>query len=177
MTNLLLEQVEYKIDRGAFGTRRSYLSPNGHYFSEFRSHAELMGWPLFHFTRGINPETGRRKVASGLIAVGRLAVGGIAIGQASLGVIGIGQATCGLLFGFGQAALGWIALGQLAVGWEFAAGQLAIAQTVIAQLGIGEYALAQTGYAEHLWSQRQRDPVAVEYFQGLLAQWRGWLGL
>ena len=83
MRNLLLEKVEYKIEKTTWGVWRRFVYPNGHYFAEFRSHQTLFGWPLLHYTRGKCPETGRRIVAKGIIAVGRLAVGGLGIGHAS----------------------------------------------------------------------------------------------
>lgn len=176
MKNLLLERVEYKTERTALGVWRRFLYPNGRRFAEFRSHSDLLGLPLIHYTWGICPETGHRITAKGVIAVGRLAVGGLAIGHASAGLIAVGQAGLGLLFGLGQAAAGYYALGQLALGWEFAIGQLAAAQTVVAQLGLGEWVLAQAGIGEHVWDQSAADPEAVSYFQGLwervLQLWR-----
>ena len=73
MKNLLLEKVEYKIETTNFGVWRRFVYPNGSYFAEFKSHATFMGLPLFHYTRGKCPETGRRIIAKGVIAVGRLA--------------------------------------------------------------------------------------------------------
>ena len=49
--------------------------------------ANMGDLPLVHYTYGKCPETGKRIVAHGVIAVGRLAWGIIAIGQASLGVV------------------------------------------------------------------------------------------
>jgi len=174
MKNLLLEKVDYQTEHTALGNWRRFLYPNGQRFAEFRSHAELLGLPLIHYTWGICPETGQRITAKGVIAVGRLAVGGLAIGHASAGLIAIGQAGLGLLFGLGQAATGYYALGQLALGWEFAIGQLAAAQTVVAQLGLGEWVLAQAGIGEYVWDQSGADPEAVAHFQGLWDRVLGW---
>lgn len=170
MANLLLQPVEYKVERTALGVWRSHLSENGAYFTEFRSHAEWLGLPLVNYTRGVNPETGRLKTAKGWLAVGRLAFGGLAVGQASCGLIGIGQASFGLFFAFAQAAAGYYALGQLAVAWGFALGQFGLAQVVIAQLGIGEWVLAQAGYGLHVWTPEYQDPAAVEFFRTLLSR-------
>ena len=60
MKNLLLQPVEFKVERTAWGSWRRHLSEEGRYFAEFRSHAELLGWPLLHYTHGVNPQTGRR---------------------------------------------------------------------------------------------------------------------
>ena len=95
MKKLLLENVEYKIETTNFGVWRRFVYPTGAYFAEFKSHATLWGLPLLHYTLGKCPETGRRIIAKGVIAVGRLATGIVAIGHASFGLITIGQLAYG----------------------------------------------------------------------------------
>lgn len=175
MANLLLQEVDYKTEKTRFGIWRRFLYESGAHFAEFRSHATMFGWPLLHYTSGVCPETGRRRTAKGIVAVGRLAVGGLAIGQASLGAVAIGQLGVGLLFGLGQAATGVWAVGQLALGGLFAAGQVTAAAVAIGQMAAGEYVLAQIGYGKHVWSQGSADPAAVQYFQDLWEQVKGWL--
>lgn len=170
MKNMLLQPVQYKVEKTAWGIWRSHMSEQGAYFSEFRSHAELLGLPLLHYTCGISPETGRRVVAKGVIAVGRLAVGGLAIGQASLGIIALGQAGFGLLAGLGQLSTGLYAVGQAALGGVFGIGQLATGTTAIGQLALGEYVLAQLGIGHYLWTPEQQDAQAVEHFTLLWQQ-------
>ena len=111
--NLLLKQVEYQWEETLLGTWRRYVYPNGSLFAEFKSHGYFGPMPILHYTYGKCPETGRRIVAHGFIAIGRLARGIIAIGHASIGIIAIGQLAIGLGFGFGQAATGILAIGQL----------------------------------------------------------------
>jgi hypothetical protein len=168
MKNLLKEKVDYKIEKTKLGTWRSYLYPSGEYFSEFTSHKRMLGLPLIHYTRGKCPETGRRIVAKGIIAVGRLAAGVVAIGHASFGVLTVGQLALGLLFGLGQASSGMYALGQLAIGFYFGIGQIATGVTAIGQIGIGKYVWAQIGIGKYVWTQKTADPEAVEYFRLLL---------
>ena len=72
MNNRLLEKVEYQIVKIRIGVWRRHLAPSGAYFAEFRSHGQVFGLPLLHYTRGICPDTGRRIVAKGVVAVGRL---------------------------------------------------------------------------------------------------------
>jgi hypothetical protein len=178
MENMLLEKVEYKIEETRFGVWRSYLYPTGAYFAEFRSHLMLASLPFLHYTRGICPETGRRMVAKGVIAVGRMAAGILAIGQAAFGIFALGQLAVSLLFGLGQASTGLIAVGQLAVGVRFGLGQVATGLTAIGQFGFGRFVLAQVGLGEHVWSPKRADPEAVEYFKCLLekaiAWWKQW---
>jgi hypothetical protein len=50
MKNLLLENVEYKIETTNFGMWRRFVYPTGAYFAEFKSHATLWGLPLLHYT-------------------------------------------------------------------------------------------------------------------------------
>ncbi|MEW6599956.1 MAG: hypothetical protein AB1499_03210 [Nitrospirota bacterium] len=168
MKNLLLEQIEYKTDKTDMGTWRRYVYPTGEYFAEFTSHKKMFELPLIHYTRGKCPETGRRLVAKGIIAVGRLAAGVLAIGHASFGLVAIGQLGLGLIIGLGQASSGMYALGQLAIGFYFGAGQIATGITAIGQIACGKYVLAQIGIGKHVWTQKAADPEAVEYFRSLL---------
>ena len=107
LINFLPEDVDYRIQETAVGTWQSFMYENGKTYHEFTSHAELAGLPLFHYTAGKCPETGRSKSAHGVVAVGRFASGIIAIGQVSWGVIAIGQASFGLLVSIGQLAVGF----------------------------------------------------------------------
>jgi len=173
MKNLLLEDVEYKVEATHWGTWRRFAYPNGKYFAEFRSHTTFWGFPLLHYTYGICPETGRRVIAKGIIAVGRLAMGVLAIGQASFGLIALGQAGLGLLFGLGQAATGLYAIGQLAIGVWFGLGQMATGEIAIGQVAFGKYVLAQLGFGEHVWSMNRSDPEARAFFQALFARFFG----
>jgi hypothetical protein len=175
MKNILLENVEYQIEKTSFGMWRRYLYPTGAFFAEFKSHRTLLGFPLLHYTRGICPETGKRLVAKGIVAIGRIAAGIIAIGQAAVGLIAMGQLVLGLLFGIGQAAGGWLAIGQVAIGIELGLGQLATGLTAVGQIGFGKYVLAQIGLGEHVWSTKRLDPEAVTYFKSLWETFlRGW---
>ncbi len=167
MRNMLLERVEYKVEETPHGVWRRFVYPDGKYFAEFRSNTEVFGMPLLHYTRGICPETGRRVVARGFVAVGRLAIGVIAIGQASAGVIALGQASAGVVLSLAQAGAGLLAIGQLAAGVLLGLGQFATGITAIGQLAAGQYVLAQVGFGQHLWTPGQADTAAVRHFQAL----------
>lgn len=166
--NLLLEEVEFQVTRTLTGTWRRFLWTGGELFEEYRSHQRFLGLPLVHYTRGRSPETGRRVVARGVIAIGRRAVGIIAIGQGALGVIAIGQASAALLLGVGQATLAPFALGQLAVGLLAGLGQVAIGWVAVGQLALGEYVVAQFGLGAHVWDTRGAAPDAEAFFRRLL---------
>lgn len=168
--NLLFEQVEYQVEETSFGTWRRFLYENGSRFAEFKSHATWAGMPLVHYTYGKCPETGKRIVARGVIAVGRLAWGIVAIGHASIGLFAIGQLAIGVVFGLGQAATGVVCLGQLAVGLLLGIGQFATGYAAIGQLAFGQYVLAQLGWGEHVFDSRAIDPAAKEFFLNLIGR-------
>ena len=172
MGNLLLEKIDYKIEKTELGTWRRYVYPTGMRFAEFRSHATWGGLPLLHYTSGICPETGKRIVAKGVIAAGRIAAGLLAIGQASFGLIAIGQLGLGLILGLGQASSGFYAVGQLAVGAAFGLGQLATGYTAIGQFAYGKYILAQTGFGTYAVLPGHSDPEALEHFRTLIEFFR-----
>lgn len=167
MGNLLLEDVEYRIDQTRRGAWRRYVYPDGTQFAEYKTHATWMGLPVVHYTRGKCPETGKRIVARGVFALGRIAVGVVAAGQASFGVVAIGQLGIGLLIGFAQLGTGVFAIGQVALGLVLGVGQVATGYFAVGQIGIGYYVLGQVGVGEHVWSQTTSDPIAQDFFRSL----------
>ena len=169
MDNLLLETVTYKTEETRWGVWRRFLYPNGDLFEEFTSNRRVFGLPLLHYTRGRCPETGKRVVAKGVVAVGRLAVGIVAVGQAAAGFIAVGQLAISPLLGVGQAATGVVAVGQLAVAAALGLGQAATGFVAVAQFGFGHYVLAQMGLGAHIWDTWRTDPAAVRFFKSLLS--------
>jgi len=163
MPNILLEEIEYKIDQTSFGKWRRYGYIDGTSYHEFASHARILGLPLVHYTYGRNPETGRRKCAKGIIAVGRFACGVIAIGQASLGLIAIGQLAVGIILGLGQLTTGVRAVGQVALGLVFGLGQFATGYVAIGEFAYGKYVLAQLGSGKFIWTMQRTDWEGLEF--------------
>ena len=168
MPNLLLEQIEYKVDETRLGVWRRYVYPTGALFVEFKAKTTFLGYPLIHFTSGKSPETGKRVVARGILAVGRIAVGVLAVGHAAFGIIAVGQLGMGVLLGLGQASTGAVAIGQAAFGFVFGLGQLATGVVAIGQVGVGKYVLGMFGIGDYVWSKQGANPVAVSFFKGLL---------
>jgi hypothetical protein len=125
---------------------------------EWKSKTEINGWPLVHVTIGFNRKTGKLFVSRGIIA----------IGQFGIGVITIAQFGIGFLFGLGQFIAGLIAMGQFAGGILFGLGQFSTGITAIGQFAIGQYVRSLIGFGQHIWTEKVKDPVAVEYFQRLL---------
>lgn len=167
MPNVLLEEIEYKVDKTSFGIWRRYGYIDGTSYHEFKSHASFLGLPLLHYTYGRNPEIGRRKCARGIIAVGRFAFGVIAIGQFCGGLIAIGQIAVGILFGLGQLTTGVWAVGQVAIALVFGLGQFATGYVAIGQFAYGKYVLAQLGSGKFIWTMQRADWEAIEFFKHL----------
>jgi predicted Ser/Thr protein kinase len=143
---------------------------------EYRSKRTLFGLPLIHIATGINPTTGERRVARGIIAygdvafgvvaVGGFATGGVAIGGAAVGVIAMGGLGIGLLLAIAGMALGGIAYGGGAVG-------------VIALGGgaVGYYAYGGWVWAVHGLGSNAGDPAAVAFFRPWVDAWLFWAWL
>lgn len=166
--NLLLEKVEYQVARTSWGTWRRFLWPTGELFEEYVADQRFFGLPILHYTRGRSPETGRPRVARGLVAVGRTAVGLVAVGRVAAGIVAVGQASAALLLGVGQATIGPFALGQLAVGAVVGLGQVATGWMAVGQVAIGKWVLAQVGLGAHVWDTRAAAPEAEAFFRALL---------
>ena len=118
---------------------------------EYVSKATLFGWPVLHIAQGIDPATGKPRVARGIIAVGDVAMGGLAIGGLAVGLIAVGGLGLGV-FALGGAAIGAFAAGGIGIGWYWAFGGIAVS------LG---YAIGGLALAPHTISGAGADPEAV----------------
>ena len=132
------ELVERPTPRGML---RLHVDATGLTFVEFFTHAKLGSWPLVHTVTGVNPATGRRGAARGVVAagwratgvmaadkvvaVGAVAVGGVAVGLVTSGVVSLGLLTGVGVLATGAAAVGGAAVGLVAVGGA-AAGLVAV---------------------------------------------------
>jgi hypothetical protein len=74
---------------------------------EYKSKRMLFGRPLLHVTSGIDPTTGRRRVARGFFAFGDIAIGVFAFGGYARGLVACGGMAIGCL-SFGGFSLGLI---------------------------------------------------------------------
>jgi hypothetical protein len=139
---------EFVDGRRAGGARAVMVARAGH---EYVSKATLLGWPLLHVAQGIDPATGRPRIARGIVAVGDIAMGGLAIGGVAVGLVAIGGLGLGF-FALGGAAIGAFAAGGIGVGWYWAFGGMA--------LSLG-YAVGGLALAPHTISGAGADPEAV----------------
>jgi len=126
---------------------------------EYRSSAAIGDLPLVHIATGMDPTTGRKRIARGVIAIGDIAVGGLAIGGVSIGVLS-----------FGGASIGLVALGGGALGAALAIGGAAIGTVAVGGGAVGWYAVGGAAFGAHTVSALGADPEAVAFFQ----RWLPW---
>jgi hypothetical protein len=167
--NLANQEIDYRVTEGRHFVTRRFVYPTGRAFSETTSRATLLGWPLVHITIGRCPETGRRRLARGWVAIGRLAIGGLAVGQAAVGLVAIAQLGVGLLLALAQLGIsGQAAIAQVALSARAAAGQIAVARDeAIGQIAIARYAMGQVGVGRHVYDSDRRDAEALAHFTAI----------
>ncbi len=123
---------------------------------EYRSAAEIGGWPVVHICTGVDPVTMKPKIAKGIIAIGNLSVGAFAFGGLALGLVSVGGLSLGLLVALGGAALG--------LGWSF--GGLAVGTVAIGGAALGfQYAIGGAAFGAHIIDGMKCDPAAFEFFR------------
>jgi predicted Ser/Thr protein kinase len=158
------------------------LSPSAtqHKFGwEYRSQAELLGWPLLHVAFGLDAKTGKRKIAKGVIAIGDLAIGGLALGGCSMGVVACGGVSLGLISFGGLSAGLLLAVGGLALGL-LSFGGLAIGAISAGGCAVGYYAYGGAAFGGYTMTGEYQHPHATELFDYLTRNWTTgliWLGL
>jgi predicted Ser/Thr protein kinase len=141
---------------------------------EYRSKATLFGWPLLHVAIGVDPTTGRKRRARGIIALGSAPRGVIAFGDVAVGVI-----SCGI-FGYGVVsisvvAVGVVAIGSAAVGLWLAMGGVAIAPIAIGGAAFGYYANGAMAWGKHAIGPGVYDPLAEKFFTARTAKFTLWV--
>jgi predicted Ser/Thr protein kinase len=130
---------------------------------EYRSKATLFGWPLLHVATGVDPSTGRTRVAKGIIAMGASPRGVIAFGDVAVGVIACGVFCCGPI-AIGVVSMGIFALGSVAVGLFWAMGGVAAAPVAIGGAAFGYYANGALVWGRHAIGPGIADPLAARFF-------------
>jgi|GEM_PF-6246171 len=142
----------------------------------WRSRAHLWGVPLVCIATGIDPSTGKKRVAKGIIAIGDVAVGLIAlggvangllaVGGVSFGAVTLGGVAFGMLFALGGAAIGTGlsvgggALGTLALGGA-AIGLIAVGGGAVGYAAAGGSAVGRFTHAWGVgWTPQPLDSIA-----------------
>ncbi len=149
---------------------------------EYRSPRTWLGVPLVHVRTGRRGSGAPARVARGWLAIGDVALGGVALGQVAAvgaiavsGVLSLGVFTLAgaLSVGLALATAGCAAIGGAAFAGGFAAGYVALAggmalgihAAVAGGFAWARYALAGgSAKGEHVISETERDPEAVELF-------------
>ncbi len=147
---------------------------------EYRSKRTLWGLPLIHVATGMDPDTGRKRVARGIIAIGDVAQGLIAFGGAAFGGIVFGGLAVGVI-AIGGTGLGLLAIGGVAVGLIAAFGGGAIGTIALGGGAVGYYAYGGGAWGVHVVTRMVRDPAAVAFFEPwattLVQAGLGWLSI
>ncbi len=141
---------------------------------EYRTRTTLFGLPLLHIATGVDPATGRKRSARGIIAVGTAPRGFIAFGDYAVGVI-----ACGI-FGYGLISIsvvgvGVIACGSVAIGLCLALGGVALAPIALGGAAFGFYANGAVAWGVHALGPNVYDPVADAFFKPHTARIMDWV--
>ncbi|HWI59797.1 MAG TPA: serine/threonine-protein kinase, partial [Bacillota bacterium] len=131
---------------------------------DYRSKATLWGLPLVHVATGLDPQTGKRRIATGIIAIGNVARGVVAVGGLAMGGIACGGLALGGV-AFGGLGLGLIALGGLALALGVALGGGAVAPIAIGGGALGYWAYGGGAWGAHTLSGLGIDPRAWDFFE------------
>jgi predicted Ser/Thr protein kinase len=143
---------------------------------EYRSKTTIFGIPLLHIASGIDPKTGKRRIAKGIIAFGDVAIGGFACGGVAMGGITFGGLCLGMI-SFGGLAVGLVlAIAGMAIG-SIAFGGLAIGAVTIGGVSVGWYSFGGFAIGRHVLAGGHRDPEAMAFFGRWVFNWQRWLWL
>ena len=142
--------------------------------NEWRTKTELFGWPLVHIANGVDPETGRTRVAKGIIAIGNVAIGAFAMGGMAMGGVTMGGFSFGL-FALGGIAAGGLAFGGISIG-IFAVGGVAVGFIAMGGLAVGHYVAGGGGVGTYRLTSAVQDPEAKVLFLSIRDGIRGLLG-
>jgi hypothetical protein len=124
---------------------------------EYRSPIVIGNLPLIHIATGFDPQTGRKRVAKGFIAIGDIAVGVVAVGGLAVGGLA-----------FGGLALGLCAFGGGAVGLVLALGGAAVGYIAFGGAAVGVWAMGGGAWGAHVFGGNARDPQVLDLFRGWL---------
>lgn len=142
---------------------------------EYKSRAQIAGWPLLHIAYGNDPQTGKALRARGIIAMGNFATGAIAMGIFARGIVSWGVMSVGLLSG-GVLSLGLIiSFGVLAAALLASHGVFALSTYSLGVTAIGYLAAGVEAIGVHTADLRGAvDPKAAEFGDRWLAPASKW---
>ena len=131
---------------------------------DYRSPLKLWGLPLVHVATGLDPNTGRTRVARGVIAIGTIAQGVVAFGAFAIGGVAFGGMSIGAI-SIGGLAVGLVAIGGGAIGLGLAAGGAATGFVAVGGSVAGYYACGGTATGIHALGTNVEDPIARAFFE------------
>jgi MFS family permease len=136
----------------------------------------VMGVPLVHIATGVDPATGRNRIARGVIAMGDVAIGFVALGGAAFGGLTVGGLSVGLV-SLGGCAIGlWLAMGGFALGL-FSMGGLAIGGIAAGGCAIGYHAYGGAGFGAYVYAGNRQDELEAFVLKPSDEGWLNLLGL
>jgi predicted Ser/Thr protein kinase len=115
---------------------------------EYKSKAKIFGLPLVHVAHGVDPATGKVRVAKGFVAVGGRARGIFALGGQATGVVAFGGVALGI-FALGGCGIGLFSFCGVSIGLLFASGGMAFGSTAMGGMAVGYYALGGMSFGVH----------------------------
>ncbi len=129
----------------------------------YQTQSTLFGLPWVHIATGLDPATGRVRIARGVVAIGGIAQGVVAVGGLAMGGITLGGFSLGI-FSYGGMALGFLALGGVAGGLVGALGGAAVAPIALGGAALGYYAKGAVTAGTHRLDVFIKDPEAAHFF-------------
>lgn len=140
---------------------------------EYKSERTWFGLPLVHIAFGVDPRTGKKRHAKGIVAIGDAATGVVAIGGAAYGGFCFGGFAAGV-FAFGGLSLGLFALGGLAAG-IVAWGGVGIGAIALGGLALGGYCYGGVGLGMSVLASNMQEPPAKRFFEPWAHNWSLWM--
>jgi tRNA A-37 threonylcarbamoyl transferase component Bud32 len=138
---------------------------------EYKSKTEWFGLPLVHIAYGMDLQTGKTRVAKGVLAIGNVAKGVVAFGGAAYGGFAFGGLALGVV-AIGGLGLGLFSFAGLAIALIAAYGGLAVAPVALGGFAMGYYACGGAAFGPHAVGGNANDPEARRLFSGLMANWK-----
>jgi hypothetical protein len=134
---------------------------------DYKSKATLFGMPMVHIATGIDPATGKKRVARGIVAIGNIAVGMIALGGVAMGGVTLGGVAVGIVSLGGLSVGITLAIGAVALGSGLTLGGFAAGAMAIGGMAVGYYSIGGGAVGIHALSNMDVDPEAKK----LLTPW------
>lgn len=138
---------------------------------EYKSETTILGLPLLHVTSGIDPKTGQKRHAKGIVAVGENATGVFAFGTIAKGVFAFGALAIGL-FADAGLGIGLIALAGLGIGLIGGYAGVCIAPVAVGGVTVGYYATGGLAFGKHAIGGNAQDREAIEFFAAISPYWQ-----